>query len=430
MSDPPTPGPLAASPAAEWTRRFPGRAPWIAILAVALLARLAFVAVLPPVIASVDGRYYVEIAHRLVEQHTFGPRVQRGPGYSLFIAGVFWVFGPNLVVLRIVESALGTVSVGLIGVIGARLFGRTAGLISALLAALHPVLAFLPSTQYSENLLALATTVALGSAFAALRRGGLWRWSGCGALLGLVLLIRPSSVFLLPGLAAGLALVLRRESRAWVAPALVCGAAIALTLAPWIARNHRVYGQWFFIASGGGRAFWFGNNPKATADTRVPAVLEPAMEEEMRSLPDELARERHLFRRALAWVRQNPGRAAWLYVLELRNLFALYPDPATRAHADPWGRAVQGLASAVVFAGALLSLGRLRADPPLWVLAALAVSYALGCAFFFTAMRYRIAIEPALLWMSGSGWAGSLAARGPRASPPSPASCGSAGRRR
>lgn len=406
-----TPAPALAPPPSAWLR-LRHTAPWILILSAALVARLAFVAILPPTIPSVDGRYYVEIAHRLLEQHAFGPRVQRGPGYSVFIAGVFAVFGPHLVALRIVEAVLGTLSVGLIGAIGARLFGRTGGLISALLAALHPVLAFLPSTQYSENLVALVTTGALGSAFAALRRGALWRWSACGVLLGLVLLIRPGSAFLLPGLALGLALALGRERRAWVAPALVCGAAIALTVAPWIARNHRVYGQWFFIASGGGRALWFGNNPNATADTRVPAVLEPAMEEELRSMPDELARERHLFRRALEWMRRNPGRAAGLYALELRNLFALYPATSTRFSDSPWGRAVQGLASVVLFAGALLSLGRLRDDPRLGVLAALTVSYALGSAFFFTAMRYRMAIEPALLWMAGAGFGGLLGARG------------------
>jgi len=107
-------------------------------------------------------------------------------------------------------------------------------------------------------------------------------------------------------------------------------------------------------------------------------------------------------------MRRNPGRAAWLYLLELRNMFAFYPETESRHHVNPLSRAAGGLASAVVLGGALLALARLRADPTLWVLVALTVSYALGCAFFFTVMRYRMAIEPALLWMSGSGWAGPL----------------------
>ncbi len=390
---------------------FAGRKPWFAILALALLARLAFVAILPPTIPWSDGRGYVEMGRTLLEQHTYGTQTLRGPGYVTFIAGVFAIFGPSVVALRIVESVLGTLAVGLIGAIGVPLFGRTAGLIAASLAALHPVLAFLPSTQFSENVVVFVTTASLGMALAALRRGGTWRWAACGVLLGIVLLIRPSSVFLVPGLAVGLALALHRGRRPWLAPALVCAAAIALTVAPWIVRNHRVHGHWFFIATGGGRQIWFGNNPNATADTRVPSVLDPGMLEEIRPFPDDLARERHLYRRALGWMRENPGRAAWLYVLELRNIFAFYPETESRTHVNPWSRAAGGLTSAAVFAGALLSLGRLRADPSLWVLAALVISYALGCAFFFSVMRYRMAVEPALLWMAGSGWAGLLAAR-------------------
>ena len=388
-----------------------GRGPWIAILSVALVARLAFVAILPPTIPSVDGRYYVEVARGLLEQHTFGSRVQRGPGYSVFIAGVFAVLGDDLVALRVVECALGAVAVGLIGVTGARLFGRTAGLMAALIAALHPVLAYLPSSQYSENLVMLVTTAGLGAAFAALHRGSPWRWAACGVLFGLALLIRPGSVFLLPGLAVGLALVLRREHRRWLGPALVCGIAITLTVAPWIARNRREHGQWFFIATGGGRQLWFGNNPNATADTRLPNTFNAGIQEEMRMLPDDVSRERHLWQRASEWMRRNPGRAAWLYLLELRNLFSLFPDTATRTHDSPVGRLVQGTASAVLFTGAALALRRLRDSPALWPLVGLTVSYALGSAFFFTAMRYRIAIEPALLLMSGSGWAGVLVAR-------------------
>jgi 4-amino-4-deoxy-L-arabinose transferase-like glycosyltransferase len=405
MSPAEAPGPGAH--ATERRSRLRGRAPWYMILTAALAARLAFVAMTPPAIAAVDGRYYVENARELLEHHRFG-RVQRGPGYSVFIAGVFAIFGPDLVALRVVESVLGTIAVGLVGVIGARAFGRGAGMISAALAALHPVLAYLPSTQYSENLLMLVTTAALGAVLAAMRHGGPWRWAVSGVLLGLVLLVRPGSVLLLPGLAAGLALASRYERRRWLAPALVCGAAIALTIAPWIARNHRVYGQWFFIASGGGRQLWFGNHPNATADTRIPTVLDDRMEAELGPLPDELARERHLWRRALEWERRNPGRAAWLYVLELRNLFALAPAPATGSPAGLLGGAAQAAVSLVTFAGALLSLRQLRREPALWGLLGLTLSYALGSAFFFTAMRYRVAIEPALLWMAGSGWAATL----------------------
>ena len=226
-------------------------------------------------------------------------------------------------------------------------------------------------------------------------------------LLGVVLPIRPSSVFLVPGLEWARSWPGARAP-GWLKPALVCGATI---VPPWHPDRAQSPVQGHRYSSPPRRAqIWFGNNPNATADTRVPSALDPAMREEIRPLPDDLARERHLYQRALEWMRRNPGRAAWLYLLELRNMFAFYPETESRHHVNLLSRIAGGLASATVFAGALLALRRFRADPTLWVIVALTASYALGCAFFFTVMRYRMAIEPALLWMAGSGWAAMLPA--------------------
>ena len=50
---------------------------WLAVLSVALVMRLAFVAVVPRVIAWSDGREYDELARRLVDHGTYGPRAIR-----------------------------------------------------------------------------------------------------------------------------------------------------------------------------------------------------------------------------------------------------------------------------------------------------------------------------------------------------------------
>jgi len=191
-----------------------------------------------------------------------------------------------------------------------------------------------------------------------------------------------------------------------VAPALAAAAALILTVAPWVVRCHRVHGEWFFVATGGGRQFWFGNNPRATGATTSLTWFDPAEADSLDRLPDEMARERWLYRRGMAFVRHEPGRAARLYLVKLGNLFALWPETYSRSFVTPWSRWSQGLASAVIFAGALLALRRWRADPALWPLAGAVLSFALANAVFFTVMRYRMAFEPCLLWMAGAGWAG------------------------
>ena len=133
-----------------------GPAPWIAILTAALCARLAFVAAAPGQLLWPDAREFEAMARLLLEQGTYGTHTLRPPGYPTLIAGVYALFGPRLLVLRVIEALLGVLAVALIGAAGARVFGRRAGLIAGALAALHPVLAFLPSIGYSENTLVLA----------------------------------------------------------------------------------------------------------------------------------------------------------------------------------------------------------------------------------------------------------------------------------
>jgi len=239
-----------------------------AIAVVALVARVAIALATPRAIQWPDGREYEAVALSIVEHGGYGTQTLRAPGYPTLIAGVYAVFGPDLLALRLVEAALGALVVAMIGGFGAALFGGPAGLLAAAFAALHPVLAFLPSTQYSENTLLLVLVPALGLALAP-GRDTVGRWGFAGVLFGLAALVRPNVVFLLPGLLAGLSLARRRERLPALVPALLLGLGLVAAVTPWIARSHRVHDQWFFIASGGGRALWLGNNEQTTAATNT-----------------------------------------------------------------------------------------------------------------------------------------------------------------
>ncbi len=390
--------------AARTTRPFP----WIAVMAVALAARIAFVFILPPRLMWPDPVEFEATARMLLEQGTYGLHTLRPPGYPTFIAGIYALLGPNLIALRLVEALLATLSVGLIGWIGVRLFGRAAGWVAMLIAACHPMLAFMPSTTYSETVSIFLLSMTLVVMLGALERGGWWRWALAGALLGAQTLIRPNVIALLPGLGLGFALLLRRRGRGWIAPALVTGLAFALSLAPWLIRNHRVHHEWFFVSTGGGRQLWLGNNPNASGITNRDLVIDPKVEAELQALPNYIARDRWYVAHALEFMRTQPGRAARLYVRKLGNIFALYPETLTGTYVNPASRVSQGIASVVLFAGALLGLTHLRREPGLWPLLGFTLTFVLATALAFSSMRYRLIVEPALLLMAGLGYARAL----------------------
>jgi 4-amino-4-deoxy-L-arabinose transferase-like glycosyltransferase len=251
----------------------------------------------------------------------------------------------------------------------------------------------------------LIVVLAFAAVFTALRRGEAWRWLVAGALWGIALLTRPNTMFALPGLAIGLVFALRRARRSWWAPALLGLAACALMVTPWIVRNHRLHGEWYFISTGGGRQLWIGNNPRAEADSRVAGfVPDSVMQAETSALPNEIQVERYYYRKGFEYARAHPGRSVILYLRELRNLLAFWPETRTGRHINGWSRTSQGLASAVMFAGALLALRRFRSEPAMWILVGAVASFILGSAIYFAIMRYRMAVEPCLLWMAGAGW--------------------------
>ncbi|HTM58469.1 MAG TPA: glycosyltransferase family 39 protein [Candidatus Udaeobacter sp.] len=384
---------------------------WPAILAVALAARLAFALLLPPDFIFSDTIDYDRMARGIVDHGTFGSFPLRPPGYPVFMAGVYLVFGKSVLAIRLVEVVIGTVSVGLIGLLGTRLFGAGAGLLAGAIAALHPVMAFLPSALYTENLLIFFIVLALIQAFEGARRGSIGRWIACGVLFGVALLIRPNVVAMLPGLGLGFAFLLARERRRWLTPALATFVALILTLLPWEARNHHVYGHWYFVSNGGGRQFFAGNNPTATGETTFHPDFDAETWKEMLRQPDWYAMDQYLYRRGWQFIREHPARAAHLYLIELGNLYALHPETVTRTLMNQWSRVSQSIASLFIYAGVLIGLTRWRRMPALWPLTLSIVTFSLANALVYSSMRYRMVFEPCLILMAGFGWSSLLAWR-------------------
>lgn len=379
----------------------------------ALAARLFFVFRLPRVLQWPDAREYEAMGRQLLTEGMFtiwkqGPFTlwtQRPPAYPVFIAGVYHVFGPSLLALRIVEAALSTGAVALVGWLGLRLFGKRAAAIAMALAAVHPMLAFMPSTQYTENLGFVLVMLILVSAYSAIERGGWWRWVITGALLGTMTLVRPNAIAFLPGFGLGTALLLHRARRVWVLPAVLTALAFALTIAPWIVRGHQVCHRWFFISTGGGRQLWLGNNVDATCDTRFEPLVGDSTRAKLRAFGDNIDQDRWYVREANRFMREHPGRALQLYGRKLANIFALYPETASRTYVNPASRVSQGFVSLVIFAGALLGLTRPRDRPALWPMILGSLTFVLATALAFSSMRYRLFIEPCLILWAGVGWA-------------------------
>ncbi len=229
-----------------------GGAPFVGALVAGALLRLLFFHLRPTVAG--DALMYGDLAHNIVAHQVYGfsatvirPTLIRLPGYPLFLAACFAVFGVGfygavVVVLMVVDLA----GCALLGILAERLAGRRAGLAAVWLAALCPFTANYSVVVLAETLSVFCVVVAL----LALERwdalGSAWGWVvvlGC-ALSGAVLLRPDEGILAAAILPMMLWVGLRRGGFGLgrrIAPAVVASLLVVLPLSLWMARNWRVF---------------------------------------------------------------------------------------------------------------------------------------------------------------------------------------------
>jgi 4-amino-4-deoxy-L-arabinose transferase-like glycosyltransferase len=168
----------------------------------------------------------------------------RTPGYPLLSGGLDLLGGAGLIYAVQVLLHLGLCA--LTYALANRAFGPKAGLISALLVAIHPTLLVLNVQAMSEiTFLFLLTAGVLVLTLGLPTSRTPCRFDlTAGLLLGLATLVRPAGLYLPVLLAAVLAVVAARSEgfRRAVRRSLTFVAGVAVCVAPWMARNYVVFG--------------------------------------------------------------------------------------------------------------------------------------------------------------------------------------------
>jgi len=245
------------------------------LLLVALGFRL-FIALRLPNDEPGDARVYSQLAINVLEQHVyshdsqapFAPSIIRLPGYPLFLAGVYEVFGHgNNKAVRVAQAVMDTLTCVLMALIAFQWAvnperKHRAAIIAFGLAAVCPFTAIYVATVLTEvptNFLAVAMVLAVTFAFKATdntddtdkadrKKVVLW-WMVSGFIAGLTVLFRPDSGLF--AAAVGLTLVismllkrgvsLPRRLQAIIVSGALFSVAFCVVLAPWTIRNYRVF---------------------------------------------------------------------------------------------------------------------------------------------------------------------------------------------
>ncbi len=336
-----------------------------------------------------------------------GPTAWVSPLYPLLLAAIFKVFGVYSAVSAAVTVSLNCLFSALTTVttfaIGRRSFGLRVAVWAAWIWALYP-----PSMQFATRSIwetSLSTLLVSCAILLALQLRGigggppspaLRMWFLLGLLSGLLALCNPSTLLFLT--AAGIWIVWSPPSRNWLGAA-VAVAVCVLMVAPWIARNQRVFHQWIPMRSNAGAEFYLGNGPGATGlvmEYDHPFFDAQALAAYRRM--GELAYARQQGSAAWAAVQADPARFAGLVLRRVYYFWFGVPHEAERR----WDRALGDWLRVALFSftsvagllGLALAVRQRSAAAPLFVSA-----FALlpGVYYFvFVHARFRHPLEPLL----------------------------------
>lgn len=244
----------------------------IAVVLVAALLRLAWVVTVPTAPVS-DYVAYDRFAWHVATGQGYSsganPSSDYAPGYTLFLAGIYWLFGWSHLAAKLANVLAGALVVALAHRCGRLLWGGRAGLAAAWVVACFPSLVLYAGLLASEN---LYVPLLLGALCLMLSGRG-WRAAAlCGALLAYGVLTRPVSEAL-PLLAPALPWLRGWPWRRALRFAAVCWLCVALVLAPWVVRNARIYHTFVLVTTTlGGNLF--DGEPAARDEVRTAFARE------------------------------------------------------------------------------------------------------------------------------------------------------------
>lgn len=263
-------------------------------------------------------------------------------------------------------------------------------LLGTLLLALHPAWLYYSVTLLAEPVILFAHLL---FTFAVLRlaeggRAAVWL-PAAGALGAVAILTHSYYVFFPPLLVAGLWLAKRLPTR----QALAVLGLMALTLAPWLVRNHGIYGKPLLttgaginLAKGWNSEFLAVYRNSAETDLDENVGIDPARLEGLN--PAE--RSALYTARALRYVRSEWRTVPAILAKKLLGAVSPFPDPPRPGILET-GRM---LFQVVTLLPVLWVVFRGRGSLP-WVVRALAGAYLLVALICFPALRYRFA----LIWV-------------------------------
>ena len=365
-----------------------------------------------------DELYHDDWAQAIAAGETFieGPYF-RAPLYPAFLAAIYKVFGVGYLLPRIIQGILGSLSCGVLFLIGRRIFGRAIGAVAGFVAGSYWMLIYFDGELLIPSLIVFLDLLLIWVLLWTVRTPRAVVYGLAGITLGLSAIARPNILLFGPALVVWLAIMYRRQLRRALLYITCLTSGCLLVVLPITVRNYVVGNDLVLIASQGGVNFYIGNNPEADGWAAVVpgtppgwwsgyyATIERAEEARGRELkPSEVSQ--YYFEQAREFIFTQPGKYCALLGLKLRLFWSRWEISNNKFiyfQTEHFTPIVKYLPLGFAVLGPLGILGlvmcwRRRMELfPLW---GFVVVYMVSVVLFFCNARYRTPILPPLILLA------------------------------
>jgi len=348
-----------------------------------------------------DSKDYDGLARAIVEGREYevgGLYATRMPGYPVFVAGVYWVFGYSLRAVLVVQAILSGGVVWLTYLLARRVSGMQAppcrlnvALVAAGLVAVDPL-----SIAFSASLLTetVFTLVLVGGVYVCVRlveRPGTWGWVWLAVVWVVAVYLRASAFWCIVPLWIVLifAAYSRRGKLISAQRLAVVMATLFISLLPWQLRNYAIFSpDRVDFTTLEGISLYEAVYPEATGGPRQDLIELPV---EMKSL-NEAQRNAEWSRRAWQFIRDDPGRIAGLAVRKVARMWS--PVLNAAEFRNVWVQIALAVWYVPMFLMALVGIWPMSSRKALLLVP---IFYFTGIhAIFLGSVRYRVPLMPLL----------------------------------
>lgn len=240
----------------------------VILYGICLLPRLLFVLVVGETPLTLDEIEYDRLAWSLSEglgyvsffglESTFRP-----PGYPLFLAGIYTVFGPDYYIARIVQAFFTSAIGPLTYLIGRKLISERSAIISGYVAGLLPTLILFSIGLMSENLFIPLLLLTLYLFIKLSENPSVGQGVLFGAAL-LCLIFTRSELSVVAILLLGWLVYSSHDKKLAIRNATIALAIVAIPVAAWSYRNYMITGEFVYLDSRAGINLHIAFNENST----------------------------------------------------------------------------------------------------------------------------------------------------------------------